>query len=273
MHSLRQCTRSGDCAHGHRTWEQRATRDATLIRQWWSARADLGVGIATGPSRLYVVDLDPAHGEPAPLRWRGALHGRDVLTRLATEHGQPYPGDTYTVRTPSGGLHLYFRVPAGSTLRNTIALAGWRVDSRGVGGSIVAAGNVRADGIYLVIRNLPIAPLPTWLATVFQPPPPPAIPPPSLRPAPTVSRARADAYVRKVADGVVNAASKTAHRTLLRAAISLGRLIDDTVLCEPDVVTALRAAAHQRRIPPQEADSTIRDGIVFGRRRTRTLPS
>lgn len=81
-------------------WEQAATRDPEQIRQWWSARP-YNLGIATGPSGLVVVDLDDAHGEPAPEPWTGATGGRDVLARLAAKAGQPVPAGTYTVSTPT----------------------------------------------------------------------------------------------------------------------------------------------------------------------------
>lgn len=47
----------------------------------------------------------------------------------------PFPDSTYTVATPSGGTHLYFRQPSGAELRNTPATLGWRIDTRGHGGS------------------------------------------------------------------------------------------------------------------------------------------
>jgi hypothetical protein len=271
LHGLRQCPRFGDCARGHRGWEQRATRNPAVIRRWWSAWPAAGVGIATGPSGLYVVDLDTGRGVPAPARWVGARHGRDVLAQLARDCGQPYPGGTFTVQTPSGGLHLYYRAPAGSELRNTAGRVGWRIDSRGHGGSIVAAGNTTRHGSYTVVRNDPIAPLPTWLAALFQPPP--VEPPPILaghRPGP---ERRTRAYLDAVVDGVVTAPDGTAHRTLLAAAVSLGRVRDSTALTESEIVTALRDAAHRRHIPACEAADTIRDGLAYGRERPRTLDS
>jgi hypothetical protein len=107
-------------------WQEQATRDPMRIRGWFRRRA-WNIGVATGPSRLVVVDLDDAHGVAAPEPWTGARHGRDVLALLAAAAKQPVPRQTYTVRTPSGGLHLYFRPPADVVLRNTTGTVGWKI--------------------------------------------------------------------------------------------------------------------------------------------------
>ena len=62
--------------------------------------------------------VEAARGRPRsgarrhrPARFNGAQHGSDVLAMLAAEAGAVEPTDTYTVATPSGGRHLYFRAP------------------------------------------------------------------------------------------------------------------------------------------------------------------
>lgn len=152
-----------------RDWESAATGDEDQIRGWWSA-VSYNVGIATGPSGLHVVDLDDGHGHEPPPQWPQARDGRDVLARLAEAAGQPYPGDTYTVATPTGGLHLYFRAPDEPELRSTVARLGWRVDTRGAGGHIVAAGSVRPEGYYRAMNHAEIAQLPLWLVEALNPP-------------------------------------------------------------------------------------------------------
>ena len=61
-----------------RDWEHAATTDPTIITAWWRSRP-YNIGIATGPSRLLVVDLDTARGATPPPRWAGARRGDDVL--------------------------------------------------------------------------------------------------------------------------------------------------------------------------------------------------
>src|SRR6201999_3978786 len=94
LHGKRHCPGTGACAEGHQGWEQRATTDLDLIQFWWRRFPQSNIGIACGPSRLYVLDLDAPHGDSPPPEWSGAEHGRDVLARLAERAGEPYPGDT-----------------------------------------------------------------------------------------------------------------------------------------------------------------------------------
>ena len=154
LHGAARCPGTGACAEGHRGWEQRATTDPHRIRRAW-AHAPYNVGIATGPSGLCVLDLDTAEpGEPVPERWarHGVRGGEDVLAVVAAEAEQDVPGDTLTVATPSGGLHLYFAAPHGVELRNTGGDAGrglgWKVDTRAGGGYVVAPGSVTGTGTY-----------------------------------------------------------------------------------------------------------------------------
>src|SRR5215216_3110511 len=90
-------------------WEQRATRDPDRVFQWWS-EAPYNIGVATGPSQLLVVDCDIRHDNTG-LDWRVVEDEVAIL-------GQPLP-KTFCVRTPSGGLHLYFTVPRNVPLGNT----------------------------------------------------------------------------------------------------------------------------------------------------------
>lgn len=271
LHGKRRCDGTGVCAEGHLGWEQRATTDADLIRYWWGASPACNVGIACGPSHLYVLDLDPAHGHTPPLEWSGARHGRDVLARLAERAGQPYPGDTYTVRTPSPSDHLYFRVDKDSTLRNTVGRAGPYIDSRGRGGFIVAPGSLRRDGLYTVVHRAPIAPLPQWLIPHFTPPPRPEPEPAVFGDVRPLSDARRQRYLDTVAATVANAAPGTAHDTLVRAAYTLGRLVAGGEFGDDDARATLHIAAQQRRIPAQEADAAISDGLQAGGQSRRRL--
>ncbi|GAA2798959.1 bifunctional DNA primase/polymerase [Saccharopolyspora taberi] len=248
-----------------RDWESAATCEDDQIRDWWSS-VPYNVGIATGPSGLHVVDLDDGHGHEPPPEWPRARGGRDVLARLAEAAGQPYPGDTYTVATPTGGLHLYFRAPEEPELRSTVARLGWRVDTRGAGGYIVAAGSVRPEGYYRAMNRAEIAPLPLWLVEALTPPPPPD--PIEL----DLPAGRASAYVAAVVEGetdaVALATTGSRRNTLLRAAGRLGRLVGGGELDEHTARSALRAAA-QRHIghdgfTEREADTTIRDGMAWG---------
>ncbi|NUT49507.1 MAG: DNA primase, partial [Saccharothrix sp.] len=179
---------------------------------------------------------------------------------------------TFTVRTPSGGLHLYFRAPTEPELRNTVGRLGWRVDTRGAGGYVVAAGSVSDRGIYRPMNRAPITALPQWLVPLLLPPQPP-------RGTRATSRAprHPDAYLGAVVIGEVEkvraAPPGQRHHTLLRAAGRLGRWVGGGELDEHQARTVLHAAAAAHEgvegWSVREAETTIRDGLAWGKARPR----
>lgn len=256
-----------------RAWEERATVDPWQIRRWWAGGARNNIGVAAGKSGLVVIDLDGGRGDTPPERFAGARDGADVLAMLAAEAGAEVPVETYTVATP-GGRHLYFRRPDGVTCRNSAGSLGWRVDSRSTGGYVVAAGSVREQGSYRVARSGDVAQLPDWLASALMPPAPG-----EAKPGPQLSRNRASAYVRAIVDGethaVSTARSGTRHRTLLKAARTLGRLVGGEELTEVEARAALleAAAAHVgvAGCTAAEVARTVADGLAYGRQAPRRV--
>lgn len=115
-------------------WQHRATCNAEQITQWWSEHKSAGVGIATGrESNIVVVDLDIKHD--------GIERFKDLQKRL----GRVPP--TVTVKTPTGGLHLYFKYPTDCDIGNRAALCGIKgIDVRGEGGYVVAPPSEHPDG-------------------------------------------------------------------------------------------------------------------------------
>src|ERR1039458_3552312 len=77
-------------------------------RAHWRPRE--GYGVAAKPSGLVILDVDIWKPDyELPPEWRsetGISDGADVLAVLAERAGQDWP-TTFTVRTPSGGQHLY----------------------------------------------------------------------------------------------------------------------------------------------------------------------
>ncbi|MEU2835212.1 bifunctional DNA primase/polymerase [Streptomyces lavendulae] len=177
------CTAVGKWCHGFHA----ATTDSARLSAWWTERAAFGVGVSCGPAGLVVLDVD-AHSAEVPQRDRllpgiaihqgvnldGLASGFDTLALLAAYRSKPNPAEdesTLRVRTPSGGLHIWYRVTdpgmryrssTGSSSR--VALA-WQVDVRAVGGYIVAPTTRTPAGTYSPVgpARLP-APLPDWLA-------------------------------------------------------------------------------------------------------------
>ncbi|MFD3700080.1 bifunctional DNA primase/polymerase [Streptomyces sp. NPDC058646] len=176
------CRAQGRWCHGFHA----ATTDLGTLRQWWQAEPDFGIGVSCGPAGLVVIDVDD-HAESLPDRQKllpgipvhervdltGLQSGFDTLALLAAYRSQPDPcADTSTlrVRTPSGGMHIWYRAPedgprfrCSSGSSSKVALA-WQVDVRAVGGYIVAPTTRTAAGVYEALpgARLP-APLPMWL--------------------------------------------------------------------------------------------------------------
>ena len=258
-------------------WEHEATGDPAAIAEWWTA-VPRNIGIATGRSGVVVVDLDHSHGQQPPPPFSGARDGLDVLTMLAAAAAAPPPTDTFTVLTPSGGRHLYFRAPTGIELRNTQAKLGWRIDTRAHGGFVVAAGSVRPEGRYRVARPGPVRGMPAWLLELLTRPP--RIPVGPRTPV-RLPHGRAAAYVRGAVDRetaqVAAAAPGTSHATLLAAAGKLGQLVGAGALSEPDARAALlpAATAHLGKwscdCTEQSIRRTIDDGLRYGQQLPRRL--
>jgi Bifunctional DNA primase/polymerase, N-terminal len=183
-HRTDDCPRTGDCSDGHQTWEQRATVDPVAVdRLFGGITAPLNVGIATGPSGLVVIDLDaPKPDDQPPPEWAlpGVSEGADVLAVLCERHGEPFPWETFVVRTRRGGLHLYFTTPPGirlgSTAGRTARGLGWLIDTRAHGGYVVAPGchveDADGAGSYTIGYLRPPAPLPAWLTGLLTAPNP-----------------------------------------------------------------------------------------------------
>lgn len=279
-HNESDCPGTGRCATGHVKWEARATLATEKIRAAWT-QAPYNIGLATGPAGLCVVDLDRLKpGETVPDRWAdvGVDSGEGVLAALAAEAGQSLPGDTLTVRTPSGGLHLYYAVPADVVLRKTEGDRGnglgWKIDTRAWGAYVVAPGSTTPEGRYEYLHDGPIATLPDWLTRRLTPAEPPAAPVMPIRPA----QGRRSRYLNaaiiaeagKVADARTNR-----NATLYAAAIALGQLVAGGALGADEVRAALMTAAGRhigtRHFTAREADTTITSGLAAGANRPRRI--
>ncbi len=116
-----------------------------------------GIGLATGArSGVFVVDLDvkPALG----------IDGLESLAAL----GEMPP--TRSVRTPTGGWHLYFRWP-GFKVQNSASKLGPGIDVRGDGGYVVLPDSPHKKGgryEFFGDPETPIADAPPWLLEKLQ---------------------------------------------------------------------------------------------------------
>ena len=124
-------------------WPERASADTWALIENWPAHAS-NYGVKCG--EIVVIDADAHKGG---------------LTSLATLGDLPA---TFTVNTPNGGKHLYFRSPAGSRFGNSVEKLAPGIDVRASGGYVVGPGSVVDGKTYTVENDAPIAELPAWLA-------------------------------------------------------------------------------------------------------------
>lgn len=226
-----------------------ATTDVDQIRSWWSTWPHAGVGIRTGaPSGLVVVDVDPSHG------------GTDALKVLTEKHGALPPGRT--VRTGSGGLHLYFRHP-GHNLPNTAGRLGPGIDTRSDGGYVLAPPTRhKSGGVYVVARHgMHIPEMPVWLLQTLEPPP--------LRPMPDRSAARdAGAWAKAAVSGELDrlrqAKEGTRNDTLNRVAFRLGQIIGSGALAEHEIEPMLIERGIALGLREREVVKTVHSGMRAG---------
>ncbi|WUO17632.1 bifunctional DNA primase/polymerase [Streptomyces sp. NBC_00289] len=253
-HAERYCLATGRCADGHKTPEQRATRDKDLLVAAWTQQP-YNLGIATGPSGLLVVDLDTLK----PQDPKGTPDGATSFAALCERAGQEAPA-TYRVRTARGGEHLYFTQPPGAALHSTAGRLAKKIDTRGWGGYVVAPGSTTPDGAYEVLDDREPVVLPDWLHDALKPRPRPVHG--STVAVTTRASGYAAAALRGEVGNVATAADGTRNAVLLRAARALGRLIASGDLDRGEVQEALsRAAAGNATQSQRYYDDVITRGL------------
>ncbi|MFE3268086.1 bifunctional DNA primase/polymerase [Streptomyces sp. NPDC059215] len=291
------CLSAGRWCHGFHA----ATLDQRHITQWWGTHPEFGVGIACGPASLVVIDID-AHPTQPPGRdrilpgipigtnvdLRGLANGFHTLGVLAALRGQRSPADddtTLRVRTPSGGLHVWYRAldnrrwrcSSGSSQGTALA---WQVDVRAHGGYIIAPGTTTRDGTYTPMDQVrePAA-LPHWLAQELERtghlpapsiPAPRSVPPRAQQAVLAAGGGRASgSLIASVlapveACGAVSAGAGFSD-SLNRAAYTLGGLVAAGRLTQEEAELALtRVAASVRPGQERRAAQIIRSGMVAG---------
>lgn len=252
----------GDKRPAVKDWEQWATTDPAQLTAW---PPGAGTGLACGPSRLVVVDLD-AHSEDVPPEWaaRGCWDGGSVYEWLWAQHdttGHSW-AETYAVETASGGGHLYYQAPAGLELRNSAGKLGWQVDTRAGGGYVVAPGTTLPSGTYEALPGVQEpAPLPSWVADALTAPTATARPrverPPLRAGAWLNARGSLERRVEGLTATVREAPEGQRNHTLNWAAYQLAK---DDQLTE-ETARALQTAGIDAGMTETEVSATIRSAM------------
>jgi putative DNA primase/helicase len=137
-----------------------ATLDLSQIESWAARNPSYNIGIPTGAASGFVIlEFDFGKGGELSLEKLRTLYGDEFL-------------DTFTVRSGSGGLHLYYRTPDWP-FTNKVSLAGLAgVDTRGEGGYVVVPPSIHPNGnAYKVEKDTNPAKAPEWLRMLINPAP------------------------------------------------------------------------------------------------------
>ena len=232
-----------------------ATTDPALISAWWQRMPNANVGMPTGPrSGILVLDVDPEHG------------GNESLQAL------PIRPTTWTVETPSGGWHYWWRYPREPSLGNTAGRLGMGLDSRGYGGYVAVPPSIGHNGrpyVWMVRDDL--ARPPRWLVE-------------SLSARPASDRALAPvryvndatsygfaALSREVAEVALAAEGGRNHR-LFYAACRLGELEAGGELPHGTARGPLVDAGLAVGLPLHEVEATVASGLKTGAAKPRRAP-
>jgi hypothetical protein len=127
-------------------WQDQATNGPAQVAQWWPEGSQNNIGVVGG-NGLFILDIDKDKG------------GFESLAALEATHGK-LP-ETYTVVTPRGGEHRYFRGP---DVSNSAGKIGPGLDIKSAGGYVVgpwsfttAIPGKQAEGFYRVKNDATIA--------------------------------------------------------------------------------------------------------------------
>ncbi|EGD42804.1 bifunctional DNA primase/polymerase [Nocardioides sp. NPDC057772] len=230
----------------------RGFKDASIsirqVQRWWQRHPDANIGIPTGAaSGLAAVDVD-VHGD----RTGFAAFDRAGRAGLVDRW-------SWLVRTPSGGLHAYFR-PIDPEMRSW-SLPGQHLDFRGDGGYVIAPPSriSNSDATSRAYQVIAVAqhqarPLDSDALRRFLDPPRAVRPPAAL----TLGDARPDRLAHWVATRPEGARNQSLFWAACRMAEG-GQRYDVAV-------SMLGDAAQTAGLPSREAESTIRSAYRIASR-------
>ena len=108
-----------------------ATTNESQIRRWWKRWPEAQIGFHVGDAGMMVVDLDPGHD----------------LKQLEKVAGK-LPKTALRVKTPRGGLHLYFSLDNNEQIGNRSFKDVDNIDVRSTGGYVLLPPSRTPDGQY-----------------------------------------------------------------------------------------------------------------------------
>jgi len=113
-------------------WPDKGTNDPEAIRRLWTETPLANVGVPMGKvNGLFALDVD-------------GQEGQETLKKWIAEYGD-LPA-TWQVLTGGGGMQLWYKVPKGLDIPNSVKKIGVNIDIRGTGGQSVAPGSLHKSG-------------------------------------------------------------------------------------------------------------------------------
>lgn len=286
------CLSTGRYCHGVLA----ATTDKATIENWWTEMPDAGVGVATGKSGLLILDVDrhtadrpepdkllPGLELPSDVDPDTIVDGLDVLALLCEIRGVPSlsaTDSTITVRTPSGGIQLWFRVHPHAPWAPSAGKLGWQLDVRAGRSYGIAPGTATNRGAYTALGACrTIGDLPPWLSDDLlrtghqRQTTTPMVPTDWTPPAMAGGRGYVAAALRSELEKVARAGHGERSEAINSGAYYLGQLVGAGLLDRDAVHDAITQAAAAAGVDPHEpkAQDTIRRGIEAGMRRPRVI--
>ncbi len=206
-----------------------ATTDPAVITAWWSRCPTANVAVACGAPGPDVVDVDVTAAKPGPASL-ARLRDAGLLT-----------GSQATVRTPSGGLHIYF----GGTSQGNGAMPRHGIDFRGAGGYVLAPPSTVDSRPYELVASRPPTGATVDFGAIRRHLDPPR-PMPRVRPGARSDVGQLVEWVAALPEGNRNSGLYWATRR----AVETG--------ADPGVYAELVDAAVTAGLPAAEAERTVR---------------
>lgn len=251
----------------HKGWPQKATIDEKQIRSWFDVKEVPNIGVITGyKSGVLCLDVDGPEGLAS-------------LEALERKHG-PLSRDCMA-KTPSGGLHLFFKMIIGHDIRNSAGKLGPGLDIRANGGYVVVAPSeaINRDGelgryewlteITLTNGELPMVTdwLMQWLIKNSSAPKK-SVSAPANSPGPAYGRKALEEECGRIA----SASWGTRNDTLNKSAFAIFQLVSGGVLPAEEAATRLYEAAWFSGLDDKEIRATINSARTKAVLSPRALP-
>ncbi len=230
-------------------WQSEASSDPATLAGWLG-----NAGIYCGDG-LMVVDLDVKHEVDGLASWAALQQQHDAAPA------------TFTVETPSGGRHLYFRAEVPGNTASKLAPG---IDTRGGGGGyVLSPGSDIGGKQYAVVDDCEIVEAPDWLLRLLAPKPKAA--PSPATPAPGARKDWIGLAISGTAEGRRNAdlfAALTQLRDAGEAAETVyeqaQRFADETGLPREEASATARSVMMKPAREPAQRPASPKEGGSVG---------